>query len=220
MLKLIVRFSVSIISVSKLISYYLVLLCLGLTGMANAQQGQISGVIRSDQQPIEWASVGLKGTAIGGVTDAQGFYQISDIPYGDYTLIISLMGYETQQRKVSLTPATSPLYWDVELKPSISSLDQVVVTGTRTSKKITNSPIIVNVIDNALLESTQSVSLSEGLKFQPGLRVETDCQTCNYTQLRMNGLQGGVFTDIDQQPSHFQSSNRSLWHGTDSYQYD
>ena len=34
-------------------------------------------------------------------------------------------------------------------------------------------------------------NLSEGLKFQAGLRVETDCQTCNYTQLRMNGLSGG-----------------------------
>ena len=32
---------------------------------------------------------------------------------------------------------------------------------------------------------------SEGLNFQPGLRIETDCQTCNYSQLRMNGLGGG-----------------------------
>jgi outer membrane receptor for ferrienterochelin and colicins len=41
------------------------------------------------------------------------------------------------------------------------------------------------------LQNTQACNLSEGLKFQVGLRVETDCQTCNYTQLRMNGLQGG-----------------------------
>lgn len=33
--------------------------------------------------------------------------------------------------------------------------------------------------------------MAEGLRFQTGLRVETDCQTCNYTQLRMNGLAGG-----------------------------
>ncbi len=66
-----------------------------------------------------------------------------------------------------------------------------MVTGTRTSKRITNSPIIVGVIQKAILEQTQAVSLSDGLKYQPGLRVETDCQTCNYTQLRINGLQGG-----------------------------
>jgi outer membrane receptor for ferrienterochelin and colicins len=50
---------------------------------------------------------------------------------------------------------------------------------------------MVNVIDMKTLQNTQACNLSEGLKFQVGLRVETDCQTCNYTQLRMNGLQGG-----------------------------
>jgi len=33
--------------------------------------------------------------------------------------------------------------------------------------------------------------LADGLNYQAGLRVETDCQTCNYTQLRINGLSGG-----------------------------
>jgi outer membrane receptor for ferrienterochelin and colicins len=37
----------------------------------------------------------------------------------------------------------------------------------------------------------QANALSEGLCFQPGLRVESNCQTCNYSQLRMNGLGGG-----------------------------
>lgn len=55
------------------------------------------------------------------------------------------------------------------------------------------SPVIVNVIDSKLLEQTQSCNISEGLRFQPGLRVETDCQTCNYTQLCMNGLGGADY---------------------------
>ena len=41
------------------------------------------------------------------------------------------------------------------------------------------------------MDNVQACNVAEGLKFQPGLRVETDCQTCNYTQLRMNGLAGG-----------------------------
>jgi outer membrane receptor for ferrienterochelin and colicins len=70
-------------------------------------------------------------------------------------------------------------------------LTEIVVTGTKTFKRKTETPIIVNVLDSKTLSSLQVCNLSEGLKFQPGLRVETDCQTCNYTQLRMNGLQGG-----------------------------
>lgn len=68
---------------------------------------------------------------------------------------------------------------------------ELVVTGTRTFKRKTQTPVIVNILDNKTLSNLQVCNLSEGLKFQPGLRIETDCQTCNYTQLRMNGLQGG-----------------------------
>ena len=70
-------------------------------------------------------------------------------------------------------------------------LDEVVITGTKTFKRKTNSPVLVTVLNSKALNNLQACNLSEGLKFQPGLRVETDCQTCNYTQLRINGLAGG-----------------------------
>jgi outer membrane receptor for ferrienterochelin and colicins len=71
------------------------------------------------------------------------------------------------------------------------NVNEVVVTGTKTPRKKLENPVMVHVIDMKTLQNTQACNLSEGLKFQVGLRVETDCQTCNYTQLRMNGLQGG-----------------------------
>jgi outer membrane receptor for ferrienterochelin and colicins len=70
-------------------------------------------------------------------------------------------------------------------------ISEVVITGTKTFKRKTESAVIVNILDSKTLNNLQVCNLSEGLKFQPGLRVETNCQTCNYTQLRMNGLQGG-----------------------------
>jgi outer membrane receptor for ferrienterochelin and colicins len=77
------------------------------------------------------------------------------------------------------------------LRGKIEDIDQVVITGTRTPKRKTDSPVIVNLINSKTLDQVVATTLSEGLKYQPGLRVETDCQTCNYTQLRINGLQGG-----------------------------
>lgn len=77
------------------------------------------------------------------------------------------------------------------LNDRMKTIDQVVITGTRTAKRKTDSPVIVNLINSKTLDQVVATTLSEGLKYQPGLRVETDCQTCNYTQLRINGLQGG-----------------------------
>lgn len=69
-------------------------------------------------------------------------------------------------------------------------LSEFVITGTKTFRRKTDSPVIVNVLEGKALQNLQACNVSEGLKFQPGLRIETNCQTCNYTQLRMNGLQG------------------------------
>ena len=104
-------------------------------------------------------------------------------------IIVSSLGMIKRKLDIDIKEGLNVI--DIDLKPSIYNLDQVVVTGTKTFKRRTQSPVIVNVIDSRQLENVQACNLAEGLKFQPGLRVETDCQTCNYTQLRMNGLTGG-----------------------------
>ena len=74
---------------------------------------------------------------------------------------------------------------------SIINLQDIVVTGTKTPKKKINSPIMISIINSETISNVQACNLSETLSFQTGLRIETDCQTCNYTQLRINGMNGG-----------------------------
>lgn len=52
------------------------------------------------------------------------------------------------------------------------------------------APTLVNVVDLKLFETTNSSTLSQGLNFQPGVRVETNCQNCGFQQVRINGLDG------------------------------
>ncbi|MEY3399361.1 MAG: hypothetical protein RL220_1955 [Bacteroidota bacterium] len=80
---------------------------------------------------------------------------------------------------------------DQDTIPRRIELRELVITGTKTFKRKTESPVIVNILDSKTLSTLQVCNLSESLKFQPGLRIEANCQTCQYTQLRMNGLQGG-----------------------------
>ncbi len=49
---------------------------------------------------------------------------------------------------------------------------------------------MVNTITPKLFSVTQSVAVGEGLNFCPGLRMETNCQNCGFTQVRMNGMEG------------------------------
>ncbi len=65
-----------------------------------------------------------------------------------------------------------------------------MVTADRNQTNRAEAPVVVSSISPQLMVQTQSVNIAEGLSFTPGLRTETNCQNCGFTQLRMNGLEG------------------------------
>src|SRR5699024_1198504 len=79
---------------------------------------------------------------------------------------------------------------EIVLIPDNLGLDQVVITGTRDRVEKKKAPVIVNSIRPQLFSAVNSVTMSEGLNYTPGVRLETNCQNCNTTQVRMNGLDG------------------------------
>lgn len=171
-----------------------ILLCLAFCLQATiffAQNGTIHGTVKVDGKAVGFATVALTDTDIGGTTDAAGNFHIHNVPQGNYILTASYIGYETAKESVSLNADNQEVKMNFSLEESRFTFNEIVVTGTKTFKRKTDSPVIVNVISSQSLDAVQACNLSEGLRFQPGLRVETDCQTCNYTQLRMNGLAGG-----------------------------
>ena len=154
---------------------------------ANSQT--IKGKITSKNEVVPFANIIIEGAKLGVSADENGNYVIENAPLGHHHIIASAVGMITKKSHNVVNNGINTI--NIELVASVYNLDQVVVTGTKTFKRRTQSPVIVNVMDSRQLESVQACNLAEGLNFQPGLRVETDCQTCNYTQLRMNGLAGG-----------------------------
>ncbi len=172
----------------KLSTLIVAFLC-SLSGFS--QTGSIFGTVETDEGAIELANVSINDSAFGVITKTKGNYRIKDLPLGTFQVTASYIGYKPITRTITLDDRQKELELNFMLSDKTLALDEVVVTGTKTFKRQTNSPIIVSVLNSDALEDLQACNLSEGLKFQPGLRVETDCQTCNYTQLRMNGLAGG-----------------------------
>ena len=180
------------------LNYFLVFcLCLmpELILRAQVTEGKITGKVTSSGNPLPFASVGLQGTSYGAITANDGTFSLDRIPAGNYLLQISFLGYETWLRPLVIKSGQNQLNIQAELEKSLMALNELVVTGTRSEKRRLDSAVPVNILDSRMMQSTQSLNLSEGLSFQPGIRIEKDCQTCNYTQVRMNGL-GGSYTQI------------------------
>lgn len=163
--------------------------------LAHAQNklsdASISGHIIDSKtgEHLPYVMVMVGGTQIGIQTSSSGHYVIRNLPLGKHDIIASFVGYKDSA--VSMDIEAGKTYEvNFSLEPESLSLDGVVVSATRnrTSRKM--APALVNVIDSRIFASTSSPTLAEGLTFQPGVRIENDCQNCGFTQARINGLDG------------------------------
>ncbi len=138
---------------------------------------------------LPFCLISLPGTSLSCLTDASGHYVIRDLKPGKYTLSASYTGFITEQQTIEIK-AKQTLEVNFNLRPDAFMLDQVVVTSSKAETKRRESPSLVNVTSSKLLLNVGACSLAEGLDFQPGVRVENDCQNCGFTQVRINGLDG------------------------------
>lgn len=144
---------------------------------------------KKTKEHLPYVTIRLKGTTIGITTDATGHYFLRNLPVGNFTLETTMIGFKTITKDVTIKAKTTQEI-DFELEEENVSLDEVVVSANRNETTRRMAPSLVSVIGMKTLETTNSQTLSDGLKFQPGLRVENNCQNCGTTQIRINGLEG------------------------------
>jgi outer membrane receptor for ferrienterochelin and colicins len=149
---------------------------------------KISGTIMTNGEPLPYASVQIKSTTIGTATDDKGIFQL-DLPEGTHQLRVQAMGYKPAEITIDASVAVTGNY-NIEMEEDALRLEQVVVTADRDERSRKESTSIVNTLSSDMLSNLQITSLSEGLAFSPGLRVENTCGNCGSNQLRMNGLDG------------------------------
>ncbi|MEM9296944.1 MAG: TonB-dependent receptor [Bacteroidota bacterium] len=157
--------------------------------ISKAQTGIISGKVISGGEPLAFAGVSIANSTLGVVTDASGAYSIENVPVGEVTLKVASVGYRTFTKTLNVK-ANSNTTVDAVLTEDLLNLEEVVVSGTRYELDRKRAPVVVSVLSNRLLSATQSLAISDGLNYQPGVRVETNCQNCGFTQVRLNGLEG------------------------------
>lgn len=143
---------------------------------------------------IPFVTVMVKGSQLGTTTDGSGHYKMANLPVGKNIIVVQAMGYKTQEKEVFLEKGKAvDLFF--ELEDDIFNLDQLVITGTRTQHYVKDVPIRTEVITLKEIEGKNACNLYQALEGTPGVRVENQCQSCNFTMVRMQGL-GAEHTQI------------------------
>ncbi|MEO1254295.1 MAG: carboxypeptidase-like regulatory domain-containing protein, partial [Bacteroidota bacterium] len=93
--------------------------------------GTITGTISTtDGNPLEFATLALEGTNLGAISNKSGQFTIENVPAGTYTLIASIVGYQTIERELTITSEQTATL-KLNTNEATTSLDEVQVSGTR-----------------------------------------------------------------------------------------
>lgn len=147
----------------------------------------ISGkVLSTERTTVDFATVYLKGTNYGGTTNEEGIYHLQ-APAGEYTLVVSAIGYKTVEKPVKLMRGERTKM-NVVISPQATELDEVVVVSNGVTLLKRSAFNAVALDTKALQNSTQN--LSEALAQAPGMKIRESGGVGSDMQLMMDGFTG------------------------------
>ncbi len=167
-----------------------IVLILTSTFALRAQEGNIKGYVSFDNtKPGSYVNIYLENTSIGCSAKADGSFELNNIPYGSYNLVLKFIGFETLKEKIEINEQET-LTMSFIMKESDLLLDEVVISGTMKEMTKSNSPVPIEVYTAKYLENNKNPSIFESLQNVNGVRPQLNCNVCNTGDIHINGLEG------------------------------
>lgn len=178
----------------KTISFFTILFLIILFSSNEAfakNCGEVKGKVidKSTQKPLVGATVLIEHTTTGAITNVNGEYHILKVPEGEAHIVASMVGYR-MEHKIANVQCEKVTEINFNLHETILEMGAIVVTGTSTPHIYEDMPVRTEVIPRLLIEQKQAVNLADALSCHTGVRVENNCSNCNFTQVRILGLDG------------------------------
>lgn len=151
--------------------------------------GSLHGRITSDQgEPLPGVTVTLAGTQKGTHTNETGRYRLENLAPGTYTLAISFVGYQTQQKTVTVKAEETHAH-HFRLISSTHELESVSIIGRSEAQEVNRQAFNVTAIDAQKLHNS-TLDLSHALDRVSGVRVRESGGVGSNFNFSLNGFTG------------------------------
>ena len=151
-----------------------------------SQQYPIKGVVVSNNNPLEGATITIEGTKIGTITDQYGNFSLNISKIKNTKIIISYLGYKPYEHTIVSYTDDIGL---IELQKE-NQLNEVVISGTLKPVSKLNSPVPVEVYTKDFFIANPSPSVFESIGIINGVRPQLNCNICNTGDIHINGQEG------------------------------
>lgn len=192
--------------------FYTIIFFLYLTKIFSQNiDNQIFGIISDENEiPLPYANILIKGTTQGQTTNEKGQYRFQNLAVGQYSLVVSMIGYQSKTIPITITSNQKKYQLDVQLQENAVSLDGVTVNAESESSEKKKLPFAVLVIDTKELQ-TQSIQLNNVLNQTVGVKVQQDGGLGARVSYNINGLTGNAIRIfLDGVPMEYFGSTYSM----------
>ncbi|MDP3914487.1 MAG: TonB-dependent receptor plug domain-containing protein [Bacteroidota bacterium] len=157
-------------------------------------QNTFTTVVRDSEtkEPLTGVTVLVRGTANGTATDHNGFARITNIPDGKCVFLIRMIGYEEHEEDFIFTFSQQDTV-KIFLSASDEEVDEVIITATRSSRTIENTPTRLEAISGEELEEKGNMKPGDirmMLNESTGIQTQQTSATSYNSSIRIQGLDG------------------------------
>ena len=164
---------------------------LPIHSLAASQTCQLAGtVLDATGLPLPGVAVSIGQLTV--VTDGHGRYCFAALaaePADELQITATLEGFMPHRARINrLRAADSGVTHHITLVPGFRQ--ETVVTATRTSRRLADVPVRTEVVGRDMIDRLAARTLADAIEYTTGVRVESNCQNCNFSQIRLLGLDG------------------------------
>lgn len=150
--------------------------------------GRVLGRVVSEGAAVPYARVEARGSGAATVADSAGAFLLR-LPAGRHVVVASTLGYGGGRAEVEVE-AGATVRVEVEVRPEALALSPIVVTGTLRERRVSESPVKVDVVTGGYLRRKSTANLMEAIEHVNGLYRQVDCGVCYTDNIRINGMEG------------------------------
>jgi hypothetical protein len=135
-----------------------------------AQSGTITGFVKdkTNDSFLIGANVIIEGTSQGAASDADGRYTIRQVSAGEYTVMVSYIGYKIFKKSITVKTGET-LTLNLDLQPEALLMETYVVTASRRRERVEDAPAAISVISKAEIRRESNANLGDYLKGTKGI---------------------------------------------------
>ncbi|MBS1271010.1 MAG: Colicin I receptor [Candidatus Marinimicrobia bacterium] len=157
---------------SRLLLLFLLIFCPIFAVSQTSANTTISGRVLNSktQEPLPGANIVIVGTVMGTAADENGKYRLTGLSPGEYLLQVTNIGYKAWTDTIEVRTGESR-FLQIALIPTALQSPKLVVTGSKRSVRVTESPVSIGTISEDDLQLRMPTTLNEVLSLEPGVQM-------------------------------------------------